>query len=172
MAEVKDLAGQKQAVVRSVVGKFYHENREMSKSQVANFFKKLGIKERRTYYILANIEERGYMLRKTGSGRPKKIMTPAKEKKLEEMSNHQSGISQRVMGGKLGCTQQYVSYSLKKLGINYRKKQKVPLVTEKQAKKQRTRCAKLRKTVFKATTSKQCVMDDEFFRYLIDPARG
>ena len=167
---VVEFAKQSEAVIRATVGNFYNQNRDLGKSYVVSHFQKMGLKPRRVYYIMKNIDERGYMLRKKGSGRKPTKMTEAKKQKLKNLMNKKKVVSQTKLAQKFNTNQSYISKTIKKLKINYYKREKVPLCTLKQKKKQTSRCSALRKGLFKPSTPIDIVMDDESYFGLSDEA--
>ena len=86
---------------------------EDSKAYVAHHFMSEGYHKMSIYRIIKRFEERGHVNRAVGSGRPAKIMTTQNKVRLKRLVNHRTGISQRSLATKFGCSQAYISKTIK-----------------------------------------------------------
>ncbi|KAJ3661692.1 hypothetical protein Zmor_006079 [Zophobas morio] len=124
-------------------------------------FLKDGISRSTIYDIL----KRSIIERKQGSGRKPTIMTQKNLKRLKTRFNNKDGVSQGDVARIFGCSQQYISKSLKKLQVKARKKQKSPAYTESQI-------AKLKKDyryLVRDFEDKNFILDDESYFTLSKP---
>ena len=92
-------------VIRFIVGSFYHKHKHLGKNQIVNHYEKMGFKRARVYLLMRNIGERGYMLRKYGSGGYNRIISPIKSMHLKKLVNQKIGISQGKLGQKFNVSQ-------------------------------------------------------------------
>ena len=146
-----------------LVGSFYHSHKDRGKKFIVQHFEAMGLKKRRVYTIIKNIEERGYMLRKTGSGGHNRKMTPLKCMKLAKKIVNKTGCSQRKLARTFEVAQSTINNTIKNLKISYFKREKVAKSTKLQNMKQKRRCSILRRTVFQARSRKDVIMDDESY---------
>lgn len=86
-------------------------------------------------------------------------MTKKGLKRLERLFNNKDGTSQNDASQMFNCTQQYISKSLKKVGIKPRKKQKSPAYTEEQIMKVKSNCRWMTKNY----RDKDFILDDESY---------
>ena len=110
-----------------------------------------------------------------------KIMTPGNKNRLRRAVNNTTGVSQNRMAAKFGCSQPYISKTLKngyRNPIKCRKGVKTPLYKSEQV--QRTTKGKCRK-LYDHTAQKLIVMDRIpdvwkssllFFRFQKSPNKG
>ena len=158
----------KRDVLHSEFAEFYEKHRELGKAFTVKHFMAMNVPRRTCYDLLKKIECFGKKPgeRKAGSGRKSVKMTTQMEKKLIRKAQHKIGVSTRNLARQFGISQAYVRKILKKAGVTYRKRQKVPELTENQQQKQKTRLRKLARTEMSLKCTKQIVMDDEsYFTY-------
>ena len=129
---------------KDVLYKYYHENREKSKFEIASHIIALGYPKSSVYRWINILEQGKSLVRKKGSGRPKKIATKSNIRKIEKRFNHRSGCSQRRAARRLRCSQSWISKILKKYtNIRCYKKIKKPKMSELQKLKARPKCRKM-----------------------------
>lgn len=126
----------KQEVVRERIVNFYNKFQDSGKKFTVDHFVLEGVPKRTIYNIL----KRPQVIRKSGSGKKAKIMTQKGLKTLERMFNNKDGVSQYYAAKKFDCTQQYISKTLKSIGIKSRKKQKSPAYTDDQISTVKSNC--------------------------------
>ena len=114
------------------------------------------------YKILKFSDERGTISRKNGSGRPEKF-TPSDKQKLRRSINNKTGVSQRKLGNKFNVSHTTIHYQVKKLGIEVRKRKRVPKQTPAQQQRQHERFQKLVNSSFSDDCEDEIVMDDESY---------
>jgi len=132
----------------------------MKKKDIVHHFILEGIPKATIYRIIARSEDGRSMMQGKGQGRPAKIMTKENLKKLKIMFDGTDRQSQRKAASKFGCTQPYISKTLKeKTKIKCYKKQKAPCYSEVQQKIVKTQCRFLNRK----SLGKDFVMDDEHF---------
>lgn len=101
--------------------------------------------------------------RKPGSGRKATIMTKTNVNRLANLINQKSGISGRILGKKVGCTQKHISKTIReKRDIKYRKRILAPDRTEQQQAVMRPRYNRM----LKKFRGRDFILDDEsYFTY-------
>ena len=146
--------------IKSDLDKYIKMNPNLSKNAVANHFIALGYAKRSIYRWIRQIEETGTIETKKYTGRPVSIATKGNMKKITKYFNHRSSRSQNFMARKLGCTQQYVSYLLKRYTrIRCRKKLKRPYRTPSQVDSAKTKCG----TLYRLYRNIDFILDDESY---------
>ncbi len=122
----------KEKEVRMLVGTFYHSHKKRGNAFIAAHFEEMGLKKRQVYRIMQNIDERGYMLRKTGSGGHNRKITHINCIKLSKKVNNKTGRSKRKLTARFRVSQTTIYRTIKKLRILYYKREKVPKSTKLQ----------------------------------------
>ena len=126
----------KEEVLRSRIVQFYEKNHSFGKSYCVKHFVAEGVSKRTIYAILKS----GRIDRKSGSGRKAAIMTNKNKRKLKKLFENKDDISQNDAAKKFNCSQQYISKTLKSIGLKARKKEKAPSYTESQIKAVKSNC--------------------------------
>jgi len=109
--------------LRKRIYEFFLANKSKGKITTVKHFEAENIPRSTIYDIIKRAESNAGYIRTIGSGRKPKIMTKKAVKRLEKMVNHKSGVSQSQAARKFGCSQQFISKTLKnKTSIKYRKK--------------------------------------------------
>ena len=114
---------------------------------------------RQVYRVLDKLENDGNLVRKQGSGRPKK-MTQLDLLKLKRTVNHKTGQSQRKLAVKNGVSQSTISRNLKPIGVFYRKRTRAPKANKKQRLKQVHGLKELCEGMFSFDDMRDIVVDD------------
>jgi transposase len=131
----------KNSEVKTILYKFYENNQDLPKKDIAEHFIALGYPKSSVYRWISCLEKKKSLERKKGSGRPAKIASKSNIIKIKYHFNHRSGCSQRKIARRLGCSQSYINYMLKKhTKIRCFKKKKRPLLTDIQKKLARPKC--------------------------------
>lgn len=151
----------KQEFLRKRIVNFYNLNKLKPKIFTIKHFEAEGISKRTVYNIL----KLGKIERKSGSGRIPSIMTPANLRNLERQFNNKDGFSQNDAAKKYGCSQQFISKTLKTLKIKCRKKQKSPEYSEDQIKLVKQQCG----WMVRNYRQKKFILDDESYFTLSKP---
>ena len=146
---------------RDVIVDYYLRHPGTSLSQVAAYFKELGIAQRTVYDIINRYDERQTTERASGSGRPPEKINNADKARICNAAILHSK-SQRQIASTFGISQPYVHAILSSNGIHAFKKEKVPYVTEGQKERQGQRCKSLRRLILRQG-SPDIVMDDESY---------
>ena len=93
--------------------------------------------------------------------------------RLVQQAQNKLGVSTRKLARKFGISPAHVRKILKKAGVVYRKRKRVPYLTEKQEKTQAQRLKKLARQLMSAARERDVVMDDEcYFTFADDNAPG
>lgn len=149
-----------QELRRNRVYEFYNEHKLKGKYFTFQHFQAENIPKSTIYKIIKRADDNSGHQRIIGSGRVAKILTKKRLNELKSMIDHKSGISQRQIARKFGCSQQHISETLKrKTTIKYRKKKKIPARTEFQKNEAKKRCGRL----YLKFLNSICVMDDESY---------
>ena len=122
----------------------------------------IGMKRRTIYDIIKRIENGGSPTRKTGSGRPRRVLTPKQVDNLVEQSVGKVGGSYRKLGKKFNMDHKTMK-EVFKYGIIKKKRKNGTKSTEKQKIKQRQRIRKLYEGQFKPTLPTEIIIDDECY---------
>ena len=117
---------------RQIILKFYEENVDKGRSFTVRHFVTMKISRK-------TILKSGQICRKSGSGGHNAKITPTKVAKIKKRVNGKSGILQRKLCKDFKVSQTTIHKTMKKLGIFYRKKSKVPKVTTNQLQRQKKR---------------------------------
>jgi len=144
---------------RHLILQFYQDNIRFGKAYTVNHFQLMHISKRTTYNILS----KALVNRKVGSGGHNRKMTVTDENQMKRLVNGKSGVSQRKLCSKFKVCQATICKKLKKVGLKYRKRKKVPKVTSKQEILMKTRLSKLRRGVLKPSSNVDVIMDDESY---------
>ena len=115
----------------------WKSQRDDWRSFTAKHFIAQGIAKTTIYRIMKRYEQEGSVVRATGSGRRATKMTREKMAQLRRSVDHKTGISQRSLAVRFGCTQGYISRTIKRLKIHCLKRTKVPRYMMRQNAKQR-----------------------------------
>lgn len=145
----------KQEAVRERIVNFYNNFRDGGKKFTVDHFALEGVPKRTIYNILKCPR----VIRQSGSGKKPKIMTKKTIKRLERMFDNKAGVSQRYAAKLYECTQQYISKSLKKVGVKARKKQKSPAYTDAQISRVKANCRWMTNNY----AGKSFILDDESY---------
>jgi len=146
--------------LRKRIYEFFLANKSKGKITTVKHFEAENIPRSTIYDIIKRAESNAGYIRTIGSGRKPKIMTKKAVKRLEKMVNHKSGVSQSQAARKFGCSQQFISKTLKnKTSIKYRKKKSIPARTERQKIEARTKCGRL----YSKFRENLCIIDDESY---------
>lgn len=145
---------------RSILYKFILEHPDMSRTQVIEANKNLGVHPRTLYRWYDRMLQTGNTARFIASGRPVKIATKGNIRSIANFFNHRAGRSQKKCASRHKCHRSYISKILKKhTKIRCRKKIKRAYQTEDQRRATRPKCRRLllrnRKTDF--------IIDDESY---------
>jgi hypothetical protein len=100
--------------------------------------------------------------RKTGSGRKSALSGSKVRAKLKAETQGRSAKSFRSLGRKYKVHHATVKKCLEQMGVHRRVKQSAPKQTEKQ-KTIKQRLRRLSQTIFAASSTYKCVMDDESY---------
>jgi len=144
---------------RQLIWHFYQENIQLGKAYTVKHFELMKISKRTTYNILKSASAD----RKEGSGGHNKLMTVLEENQLKRLVNGKSGVSQRKLAAKFNVSQTTIAKKIKKVGLKYRKKKKVPKVTKNQLILQKKRLSKLRRGIMKPSLNIDVILDDESY---------
>ena len=102
----------------------------------------------------------------TGPGKAVTKMTEEKKRKVIRAVKNKVGVSQRLLARRFGCSRSLIQKVLKEADITYKRRQKAPKVTLKQAMVQKTRIRNLPRGPLCASKPVDVVMDDEsYFTY-------
>ena len=94
--------------------------------------------------VLSQFERTGSIERKRGSGKRAIKMDRRKREALKRAVNHKTGISQRDLAVRFGCSQSYIRQTIKRLKIRCHKRVKVPKYKDNTAiREAKKRCRKM-----------------------------
>ncbi len=145
----------KQEALRERIVNFYEKFCDAGKKFTVDHFTLEGVPKRTIYNILKCPK----VIRKPGPGKKAKIMTKNGIKRLERMFDNKAGVSQRHAAKLYECTQQYISKSLRKVGVKARKKQKSPDYTDAQISQVKANCRWMTNNY----KEKSFILDDESY---------
>ena len=146
-----------QLYLRNRVVQFLEAQRKVRsdwKAYTVSHFTEEGFSRPTIYRTISTYLARGSVEHGKGAGRPVKIMTPGNKNRLRRAVNNTTGVSQNRMAAKFGCSQPYISKTLKngyRNPIKCRKRVKTPLYKSEQV--QRTTKGKCRKLYDHTTKS-------------------
>ena len=147
---------------RQSVVDFYELHKNKGKNYTVSHFEGETYKKTYLYTLLSEFDKRGTPDQKSGSGRKGKFLKKD-AKKLKDLINHKTGVSQNKLANKFDVNQSTISRQIKKQGMSYRKRTPAPKVTEKQKATQKTRLAKLARGVLRPKGDVEIIMDDESY---------
>lgn len=145
----------KQEVLRARVVQFFRANEDRGKKYTVDHFKRENVPASTVYRILASMA----VARKSGSGRPTKIMDKKTLHSLHNMFHNKDSVSQRDAARKFNCSKSHICKTLKKEGIVCRKKIRSPEYTDEQIQTVRSQCRWMTRNY----TGKSFVLDDESY---------
>lgn len=148
---------------RESIVNFYCGNQEKGKAFTWAYFKKQGFSKSSVYSILRTFEDRKTTERKAGSGTACPKLPPKVKNRLVKAASDRKGVSCRKLALKFNVGPSTVSKTLRKEGVCYHKRTKVPAATPDQEHKQQVRCRKLSRDIFPAKSTTKIVMDDESY---------
>lgn len=149
----------KQEEVRARIAQFYENRASRNKLRTVKHFIDEGIPKPTIYRVINMIEKRQSIVRKQGSGRPAKILTPKVLDSLKNRLDNTDDTSFREVAKELGCNHTHVSRTLRtKCGIKTRKKMRCPKYKdEKQIEETKQKCSRLERQF----RCKSVIQDDE-----------
>lgn len=145
----------KQEALRKRVVIFYNLNVSKGKKYTVDHFTKENVPVSTIYRILTSLA----VDRKSGSGRPAKIMTKKKLAILHNTFNNNDAMSQRDAARKFKCSQPYICRSLKNIGLECRKKKRAPEYTDQQKSTIMSQC----RWMTRSYKGKSFILDDESY---------
>jgi len=101
------MAGTHKVRAKRIVN-FYLRHKSKGKKFPVNHFVLEGESFSSVYQIIQRYEDRGTVQRKSGNGRPPKIMTPKNVKRLVKMFDHKDDSSERKAAKKFKCSQPFI----------------------------------------------------------------
>jgi len=129
---------------REILDKFIEKNPDMARSEVIKANLNLDVNQATLYRWYDRKVQTGTTSRFIASGRPVKIATEGKIRRIRNCFNHRSGRSQTKYARRINCHQTYIGKILKnKTNVKCRKKLKRPYQTDKQRKDTRPKCRRL-----------------------------
>jgi transposase len=144
--------------LRERVKTFTVKNPGVEKKEIQNHFQKEGYKERTIYSAINRVTADSTLQDRSRSGRPSTWSKP-KVKRLVNDMKHKVGVSSRKIARKYKCHRRTIGRVLKREGLNYRKRQKAPSYSPKQAKKSKKLARKLVNQLYGRNLS--IILDDE-----------
>ena len=105
-----------QLYLRNRVVQFLEAQRKVRsdwKADTVSHFTEEGFSRPTIYRTISTYLARGSVEHGKGAGRPVKIMTPGNKNRLRRAVNNTTGVSQNRMAAKFGCSQPYISKTLK-----------------------------------------------------------
>ena len=151
--------------VRELIHDFIKRNPDRPKSFIVNHFFLMGVAKSTIYDVVKRVEE-GKPMEHTGPGKAVTKMTEEKKRKVIRAVKNKVGVSQRLLARRFGCSRSLIQKVLKEADITYKRRQKAPKVTLKQAMVQKTRIRNLSRGPLCASKPVDVVMDDEsYFTY-------
>lgn len=157
------LEGKNEQQRRDTIGKFFMQHWRLGKSATVRHFVRKGMNRQVVYRILGRLEVNGNVHRKR---RPLGITSTIPKKvrcKIRKQMKHRIGMSQRKMARKYKISQSSVKNIIKEGDLKFYKRRNIADVSEKQAKKIKTSCSKLRKDFFAPRSGIKMVIDDESY---------
>ena len=148
---------------REVVGKFFLKHWKEGKKATVNHFVGKGMNRLVVYRILQRLEINGSVDRKRRESIPRHKIPQKVINQIKNQIMHRVGTSQRKLARKFKISQSSVSNIIKESELKYYKRQTIPDVSEKQEKKVKTACSKLRKDFFAPKSGVKMVLDDESY---------
>ena len=122
----------------------WKSQRDDWRSFTAKHFIAQGIAKTTIYRVMKRYEQEGSVVRATVSGRRATKMTREKMAQLRRSVDHKTDISQMSLAVRFGCTQGYISRTIKRLKIRCLKRTKVPRYKDDAAKREaKKRCRKM-----------------------------
>ena len=156
--------------LRKRVKNFTVKNPDIKKSEIVNHYLKEGISQSTIYNILKRLEDGIQIKDLKRTGRPCKLNIN-KLKKLKRLANNKVGVTSRKLCKIFALHRTTINRNLSKMGIRYRKRQKTPKYTVKQAEKSKKRSRKLVNMLYKSKP--QLILDDEkYFLFKGDQMPG
>ena len=133
--------------LKKLIVNYYLNIANKVKKDTVNHFKKEKVPESSIYSIISHYEKHKTTSDLPRSGRPQKL-GPGEVKRLVKSFKNRDGKSQRLEAKKFNISQRSVSNSLKRNEIQYRKKEKAPLINANQREKIIMTCGKLATKTF------------------------
>ena len=149
-------------VRRQIIADFYGKNVSKGKMYTFEHFQKMGCKKTAIYRVMRLVDAGESVAQKEGQGRPRKL-TSAQEKKVKLAFNNKKNASIPTMASKLNVSHITVRRSLKRQGVNYRKKKRAPEVKEDQERRIREACSRLSTNYYPPDSSTAILIDDESY---------
>jgi DNA-binding transcriptional regulator YhcF (GntR family) len=130
---------------------------------VVKRFADLGFSRRTIYSILKRIDNNISVERKPGSGPKHRKLTQNLKTSIKRTTVGKVAPSYRELGRRFGFHHTTIKKILSKLDIKIKTRKKRPNSDEKQKKKQKTRVARLSRSVMMASKNIGVIMDDESY---------
>ena len=155
---------------RKVVQNFICKNNHLSNADIVKHFVQLGQARSTMYSVVNKLTLTGSTKEKKRTGRPS-TWTRDKRLRLKRLTNNRFDTSQRKLAAKFDTSHQTICNELRKMKITYRKREKTPKYTAKQAKKSRILSRKLHDEL--RCKKRVIVMDDEkYFTFSCTHTKG
>lgn len=147
--------------LRNNIKNYFVKNPNSKKSDVVNHFVKQGFKRSTIFNNINRVQESSSIKDKKKTGR-KSSFTVVKLTKLRKLAKNRVGVSQRDLARQFSTSQNTIWQKLKKMGLNYRRRQIAPKYTEKQLFTIQQRARKLINRIYSEKVEDcEIVMDDE-----------
>lgn len=145
----------KQEVLRKRIVQFFKTYESLGKKFTVDHFKAENVPVSTVYRILTSLK----IVRKSGSGRPAKIMDKKRLRSLYNSFRNKDSISQRDAAAKFKCSQPHICKTLKKLGLICRRKTRAPEYSVKEISTVKSQCRWMTRNY----SGKCFVLDDESY---------
>lgn len=162
------LTFQDRANLKKSIENFRCKNHKSNKKEIVSHFVKQGYARRTIYNNIDRLDRPQKQTKKIG--RPSKLSV-ARRKSLKRLVKHRVGASCRKAALKYNVAPSTIHYNLKKMGLSYRKRQKVPKNTDQQLINSKKRCRSLVNFLY-ATKSAVVIDDEKYFTFSCDDLPG
>lgn len=149
---------------------FYLNAADMNKKMTVDHFVAEGYNKNSTYAVIRRYEAKGTTKFEAKPGRPSKVMTPRKTKKILKKFENTPSLSVRNCAKSLNLSPSTVSkIKVNRLGIRARVKQKAPKYVKDQETRAKVACARIYRKFLTKKHGLVVIMDDETY-VPVDPS--
>ena len=149
--------------VKFLIGNLFEKHPDASVHFILNQLKGVKVSKDTVYRVKNRLKNKISLIRKVGSGRKRRKLSPRSKRKLRMMCDRKVALSWRSLARKFNRSDKTIKKDVIDLGIMKKRRILAPKCDEKQMKRQRVRLNKARKGCLRALNGLMVVMDDEAY---------
>lgn len=154
----------KDAFLANRIVHFFENSANRNKKITFDHFRLEGVPKSTIYGVIARFEQRGDIIPKEKSGRPRSVSTTKVIRKIDRLITNDPNISSRDGAAKVGISKStYSRVKVNDLGINAYRKEPAPKYSGDQKERAKTACRKIYRKRLLSEEPTILIMDDETY---------